>query len=258
MTKILVVDDDADNAALLETYLTGEGFEVTVAADGASALAATSPTQPDLVLLDIVPGRRGRPRRPARDAPVERRAGDLPHRSGPRVRANRRAEARRRRLHRQALLTWPRSPRASSRCCAARGPTWPSTRSTHPTMRFGDLLINENTHEVRLTASWSSSPPRSSPCWPSSRRSPRQVFSREQLLEHVWESSSEWQNAGDGDRARPAPARQDRDDPDHPRWITTVRGVGYRFESEPAPLVADGVRRGAPGARAPCRSARWA
>ena len=35
---------------------------------------------------------------------------------------------------------------------------------------------------------------------------------------------------GHGHRARPAGPPQGGDDPEHPRWITTVRGVGYRFE----------------------------
>jgi DNA-binding response OmpR family regulator len=60
--------------------------------------------------------------------------------------------------------------------------------------------------------------------------SPRQVFSRVQLLEQVWQSSPEWQ----------APAtvtvhvRRIRNkieaDPETPRWISTVWGAGYRFE----------------------------
>ena len=56
MTRILVVDDDAEITKLLETYLTNEGFDVTVAANGASALSAAASTEPELVILDIVLG----------------------------------------------------------------------------------------------------------------------------------------------------------------------------------------------------------
>jgi len=54
MTKILVVDDDSEMTKLLDTFLTGEGHEVLVAADGGTAVRATSSMEPDLVLLDIV------------------------------------------------------------------------------------------------------------------------------------------------------------------------------------------------------------
>jgi DNA-binding response OmpR family regulator len=66
LTKILVVDDDSEMTKLLDTFLTGEGHEVLVAADGGAAVRATSSMEPDLVLLDIVLGYRGRSRRPAR------------------------------------------------------------------------------------------------------------------------------------------------------------------------------------------------
>ena len=61
-------------------------------------------------------------------------------------------------------------------------------------------------------------------------RSPRQVFSRQQLLEHVWLSSGEWQNeATVTEHVRRLRAKIETD-PDQPRWIMTIRGVGYRFE----------------------------
>ncbi|MDE3031945.1 MAG: winged helix-turn-helix domain-containing protein, partial [Acidobacteriota bacterium] len=62
--------------------------------------------------------------------------------------------------------------------------------------------------------------------------SPRQVYSRAQLLEHVWSSSSEWQNeATVTEHIRRVRAKIEVD-PDRPRWIKTVRGVGYRFEPD--------------------------
>jgi len=62
--------------------------------------------------------------------------------------------------------------------------------------------------------------------------SPRQVYSRAQLLEHVWSSSSEWQNeATVTEHIRRLRAKIEHD-PDHPLWIKTVRGVGYRFEPQ--------------------------
>lgn len=51
---ILVVDDEPDVVALLETTLTGEGFEVHSAYDGISALDICNTEKPDIVLLDIM------------------------------------------------------------------------------------------------------------------------------------------------------------------------------------------------------------
>jgi DNA-binding response OmpR family regulator len=101
-----------------------------------------------------------------------------------------------------------------------------------PTLHFGDLLINENTHEVHLRGALLELTSKEFALLAFLARSPRQVFSREQLLEHVWESSSEWQNeATVTEHIRRLRAKLELD-PDQPRWITTVRGVGYRFESE--------------------------
>jgi DNA-binding NtrC family response regulator len=51
--RILVVDDEADIRGLLSEILAEEGYEVEVAADGASARKAAAREEPDLVLLDI-------------------------------------------------------------------------------------------------------------------------------------------------------------------------------------------------------------
>lgn len=53
-TRVLVVDDDAQIRRALSTALSGNGYEVTVAADGAEALARIATWQPDLVVLDLV------------------------------------------------------------------------------------------------------------------------------------------------------------------------------------------------------------
>lgn len=66
--------------------------------------------------------------------------------------------------------------------------------------------------------------------------SPRRVFSREQLLREVWESSSERQDPATVTEHVRRLRRRIEKDPDKPRWIRTVRGAGYRFES-PSPVV---------------------
>ena len=52
--KILVVDDDQNICELLRLYLTKEGYQVTLAADGEDALAKYGQVKPDMVLLDVM------------------------------------------------------------------------------------------------------------------------------------------------------------------------------------------------------------
>ncbi len=60
MAKILVVDDEPSITSLVSAYLKPEGYEVYIAADGASGLKAAHAFKPDLVILDIMlPGMDG-------------------------------------------------------------------------------------------------------------------------------------------------------------------------------------------------------
>jgi DNA-binding response OmpR family regulator len=52
--RILVVDDNADSVAIMQTILENRGYEVRVAPSGAEALAQLQAELPDLVLLDVM------------------------------------------------------------------------------------------------------------------------------------------------------------------------------------------------------------
>src|SRR5215468_4464966 len=54
MTRILVVDDNADSVAIMQTILENRGYEVTVALTGAAALEQLKAKPTDLVLLDVM------------------------------------------------------------------------------------------------------------------------------------------------------------------------------------------------------------
>jgi DNA-binding response OmpR family regulator len=54
MPRILIADDDAQNADLLEAYLDGTGFETKIATNGEDTLAQARVWKPDLILLDIM------------------------------------------------------------------------------------------------------------------------------------------------------------------------------------------------------------
>jgi DNA-binding response OmpR family regulator len=51
---ILVIDDDPDICEIVQVNLEGAGYDVVVAADGASGLATARDIQPDLVILDVL------------------------------------------------------------------------------------------------------------------------------------------------------------------------------------------------------------
>jgi two-component system, OmpR family, phosphate regulon response regulator PhoB len=60
--------------------------------------------------------------------------------------------------------------------------------------------------------------------------SPRQTFSRDELLEQVWKPSGGDRNPGTVTEHVGRLRRRIEADPERPRWVHTVRGVGYRFE----------------------------
>jgi len=53
MTKILYVEDNADNVYMLRRRLERAGFEVLIAADGEQGMAMTVSERPDLILMDL-------------------------------------------------------------------------------------------------------------------------------------------------------------------------------------------------------------
>jgi CheY-like chemotaxis protein len=52
--RILVADDNEPNRELLEAYLSDDGHEILMAADGREALEVAQSRQPDLILLDVM------------------------------------------------------------------------------------------------------------------------------------------------------------------------------------------------------------
>jgi DNA-binding response OmpR family regulator len=53
-TRVLVVDDNEDNLRIVNQILKTRGWEVRLARDGASALAAVEAERPDIILLDVM------------------------------------------------------------------------------------------------------------------------------------------------------------------------------------------------------------
>jgi DNA-binding response OmpR family regulator len=227
--KILIVEDDPDICDLLKRVLESDGYEVETASDSAGALKAVAEGPPDLVLLDVVLGGED-----GRDLLVKlRQKSDVPavFLTGRGLEGDRIAGLRMgaddyivKPFSRGELSARIETVLRRARPAAAAAPA-PSSGMT-----FGELRIDLTTREVERSGELIELTAMEFNLLAFLASSPRQVFSRQQLLQNVWSSSSEWQDEATVTEHIRRVRRKIEVDPDHPRWITTVRGVGYRFE----------------------------
>jgi two-component system phosphate regulon response regulator PhoB len=222
--KVLVVDDDEAIRVLLTRYLEMEGFSVEQVRDGGSALAAIAAFHPDLVLLDLMlPTQDGlniltRLRRDS-DVPVillTARGSEADRILGLKLGAD-------------DYVVKPFSP---GELTARINSVLRRTRTTSPqsVLQFEGLSLDLGTREVTADGQVVTTTAREFDLLAFLAASPRQVFSRQQLLANVWDSSEEWQDPDTVTEHIRRIRRRIEPDPDHPRWIKTVRGVGYRFD----------------------------
>jgi two-component system, OmpR family, phosphate regulon response regulator PhoB len=222
--KVLVVDDDEAVRVLLTRYLEMEGFAVDQVRDGGGALAAIASCRPDLVLLDLM-----LPAQDGLDVLTQlRRRSDVPVI----LLTARGSEADRilgLKLGADDYVVKPFSPgelTARIHSVLRRSRTGPA-RSV---LQFDGLTIDPGTREVTVGHLLVTTTAREFDLLVFLASSPRQVFSRQQLLANVWDSSEEWQDPDTVTEHVRRIRRRIEADPDRPRWITTVRGVGYRFD----------------------------
>jgi DNA-binding response OmpR family regulator len=97
-------------------------------------------------------------------------------------------------------------------------------------MEFGPLEIRLEEREVRLQGTPVETTPREFDLLAKLASSPRRAFSRAELLEEVWGSSRDWQDPATVTEHIRRLRRKIEDDPEQPKWLLTVRGVGYRFD----------------------------
>ncbi len=95
---------------------------------------------------------------------------------------------------------------------------------------FDGIEIDPGTREVTVDGELVTLTPKEFDLLVFLAASPRQVFSRRQLLEHVWDSSPDYQDPATITVHIGRLRQKLEADPDDPRRITTVWGVGYRFE----------------------------
>jgi DNA-binding response OmpR family regulator len=228
---ILVVDDDAKIVRLVRTYLERDGFMVVTAADGPAALDAIERHRPALVVLDLM----------------------LPELDGRAViRAVRRDEeagrtpilvlsARSSTIDRIAgledgaddYLPKPFSPaelvlRVKSILRRTAATTTGAGTSTPSVLRHADLTIDPARHEVRRGDQAIDLTRVEFKLLSAILAADGRVLSRDQLLDAVYgQESSEVLDRTIDVHIRRLRDKLD-DDPDAPRYVQTVRGVGYR------------------------------
>lgn len=231
--RALVVDDEVALAEVVASYLRREDFEVHLASDGLAALTLARQVDPDVVMLDIgLPGADGievcRQLRTFSDAYVimlTARDSEVDTVVGLAVGADdyvtkpfspRELVARLR-----AML---RRPRRAASLGAALGP------DLTPPRVFGSLRIDIDGREVHLDEVPVSLTRTEFDLLTALSSRPGRVLSRRQLLEAVWGEG--WiGNDNIIDVHVGHLRRKLDDDPWQPRYVTTVRGVGYRMGS---------------------------
>ncbi len=225
--KLLVVDDDPEVRGMLSRLLEVEGYKVTEATTGAEAIGSLSNGQPDLVILDVM--------LTTEDGfdvlAAIRRTSDVPVIlvTAKGLEADRVLGLK---LGADDYVVKPFSPAelAARVGTVLRRSGSNRTSASTGTLEFGDLVIDTLAREIRVSDRLVETTAKEFALLAFLAGSPRQVFTREQLLAQVWDSSSEWQDAGTVTEHIRRIRRKIEADPDSPRWVRTVRGVGYRFE----------------------------
>jgi DNA-binding response OmpR family regulator len=221
---VLVVDDEPMVREVVVTYLEREGFSVSEAADGKRAMELVLETRPDLVVLDVM--------LPVIDG--FEALGEIRKRyEVPVILLTARTEEADRvlglELGADDYVVKPFSPRelaARVRSVLRRSRHLPPT----PRLEFDGLLIDGGTRDVLVGGSAVELTPKEFDLLAFLANAPRQVFSRAQLLDHVWDSSPDYQDPSTVTVHIRRIRQKIEADPDEPLWVTTVWGVGYRFE----------------------------
>ena len=226
--RALVVDDEAALADVVASYLKREQFEVRVAADGPSALIAARELDPDVVILDVgLPGLDGievcRQLRVFSDAYVvmlTARDTEIDTIVGLSVGAD-------------DYVTKPFSPRevvARIRAMLRRPRRAPESAPEPgtPPRVFGELRIDTDSRQTLLGGAPIMLTRTEFDVLAALSSRPRQVWTRHQLLEAVW-GESWFGNDNVVDVHVGHLRRKLGDNSAEPRYVTTVRGVGYRM-----------------------------
>ena len=224
---IYVIEDEPSIAEVVTLYLRRAGYVVTAIPDGQAALDQLEKRIPDLVILDLMlPGMDGysltRWLRERSDVPiimVTSRREEMDRIAGLEMGAD-------------DYVVKPFSPQelvSRVRAVLRRGGGAEKTVESEQPIRFENLSIDPASREVRANGAPVELTVKEFDMLLLLARHPRQVFSRDHLLERIW---------GGVDYIDPGTVtvhvRRLREkiepDPSTPRHLLTVWGVGYKFE----------------------------
>ena len=227
MNKILLVDDDRELTSLLKELLDMEGFNVLVAHDGEQALALLDDSV-DLLLLDVMmPKKNGidtlKELRQTHQTPVimlTARGSELDRVLGLELGAD------------DYIIKPFDSKELVARVKAVLRryqPAKPAETSAPAAkiVEYPDLVINQTNYSVLYQGRPVDMPPKELELLYFLASSPNQVFTREQLLDHIWG----YEYIGDTRTVDVHIKRLREKSKDHPAWrLATVWGIGYKFE----------------------------
>jgi two-component system response regulator MtrA len=221
--RILVVDDDPALAEMIGIVLRAEGFDPAFCDDGAAAVAVFAESQPDLVLLDLMlPGIDGievcRLIRAESGVPIIMLTA-----KGDTADVVRGLES-----GADDYVVKPFNPKELVARIRTRLRPAPDTATDALTV--GDLTLDVAAHEVRRGEQVINLTPLEFELLLALASKPQQVFTREMLLEQVWGYHYKADTRLVNVHVQRLRAKVEHD-PDNPRIVSTVRGVGYRAGS---------------------------
>ena len=223
--KILIVDDDNNIAELISLYLTKECYDTKIVNDGEEALRAFEQYNPNLILLDLMlPGIDGyqvcREIRAKNNVPIIMLSakGEIFDKVlGLELGAD------------DYILKPFDSKELVARVKAVLRRYQPvKTESVDlKYVEYPDLVVNLSNYSVMYNGKPIDMPPKELELLYFLASSPNQVFTREQLLDHIWS----YEYIGDTRTVDVHVKRLREKIKDHASWsIATVWGIGYKFE----------------------------
>ena len=224
--QILVIEDEPSVGEVVSLYLRRAGYIVTLVRDGKTALAALDRQIPMLVILDLMlPGADGweitRWLRERSDVPIimlTARREETDRIAGLEMGAD-------------DYVVKPFSPQELvSRVRAVMRRVRPGQPETlEQPLRFADLHIDPNTRLVTVRGEEKSLTVKEFDLLWLLALHPRQVFSRDQLLERIW-GLADYIDPGTVTVHIRRLREKIESDSSNPRYLQTVWGVGYKFE----------------------------